>query len=143
MNIRKIKKAMRSDNPANSLYSLIPENQRKQFAEFAKSFGVSEEMIREQVKYSLFLLKPKGEGVSKQACPLLCWKQGLMLRLGSCVVQNVSDGLDTQARSFLYLVIDVRFWYKVRIFAQFLQHIVIDFVYIVPPYNSAISSIFT
>lgn len=41
---------MRSDNPANSLYSLIPENQRKQFAEFAKSFGISEEMIKEQLK---------------------------------------------------------------------------------------------
>jgi len=47
MDIRKIRKAMRSGNPANSLYSLIPESQRKQFVEFAKSFGVGEGMIRE------------------------------------------------------------------------------------------------
>jgi len=50
MDIRKIRKAMRSGNPAKSLYSLIPESQRKQFAEFAKSFGVSDKMIKEQLK---------------------------------------------------------------------------------------------
>lgn len=47
MNARKIRRAMRSGNPARSLYSLIPESQREQFADFAKSFGVSEEQMDE------------------------------------------------------------------------------------------------
>lgn len=45
MRIEKIRKALRSDSPASSLYSLIPKNQRKDFAEFAKTFGVSEAQI--------------------------------------------------------------------------------------------------
>lgn len=49
MNAMKIRKALRSDNPAASLYSLIPENRRKQFIEFAKSFGVGEDRIRGMV----------------------------------------------------------------------------------------------
>ena len=52
MNIRddmrkgKIKRALESNTPANSMYSLIPANRRKAFRCFAACFGFTEEKIK-------------------------------------------------------------------------------------------------
>lgn len=42
----KIKRALESNTPANSMYSLIPANRRKAFRCFAACFGFTEEKIK-------------------------------------------------------------------------------------------------
>lgn len=47
VNIYKLKKAISSDCPFNSLFQLIPDNKKKEFLEFAKQFGMTEEKLKE------------------------------------------------------------------------------------------------
>lgn len=47
MNILKLKKAISSDCPFNSMYKLIPESKKKDFLEFAKRFGMTEDKLNE------------------------------------------------------------------------------------------------
>lgn len=46
MKKREIEKALGSDNPINSMYSLIPEKKIKAFKKFAAIFGYGEERIK-------------------------------------------------------------------------------------------------
>ena len=48
-NAKQIQQALKSDNPARSLYGLIPKNRRKDFEAFAKQFGFTPEKIRELI----------------------------------------------------------------------------------------------
>lgn len=41
--------AMQSKDIAMSLYKLIPKSKRKDFIEFAKSFGMSERKVRDSI----------------------------------------------------------------------------------------------
>lgn len=47
VNIYKFKKAVSSECPFNSLFQLIPDNKKKEFLEFAKKFGMTEEKLKE------------------------------------------------------------------------------------------------
>lgn len=47
MNIFKLKKAAGSKQPFTSMYKLIPANKKKEFMEFAKTFGLTEEKLKE------------------------------------------------------------------------------------------------
>ena len=46
MKKQQIKKALKSDTPINSLYSLIPNNKMQAFKKFAARFGFTEERIK-------------------------------------------------------------------------------------------------
>lgn len=47
MNIFKLKKAAESKRPFTDMYKLIPANKKKDFMEFAKMFGFTEEKLKE------------------------------------------------------------------------------------------------
>ncbi|WP_199610194.1 hypothetical protein [Bacteroides sp. AM23-12] len=46
MKNKEIKKALKSDTPINSMYSLIPNNKMQAFKKFAAQFGFTEERIK-------------------------------------------------------------------------------------------------
>lgn len=46
MRKKQIRKALNSEMPINSIYSLIPEKKRKAFKRFASCFGFTEENIK-------------------------------------------------------------------------------------------------
>ncbi|RYT79276.1 hypothetical protein EAJ04_24675 [Bacteroides faecis] len=46
MKKQQINKALKSDTPINSLYSLIPNNKMQAFKKFASRFGFTEERIK-------------------------------------------------------------------------------------------------
>lgn len=50
MKNKDFKKALQSDKPINSMFALIPENQKKSFMKFAKQFGFTEEKIEQLLK---------------------------------------------------------------------------------------------
>lgn len=50
MNKKEIKKAIESDTPINSLFSLIPIKNKKNFLSFAGKFGFTEEKINNLLK---------------------------------------------------------------------------------------------
>lgn len=50
MKIGKFKKAMNSETPINSMYSLIPKSRMKEFKKFASIFGFTEENINNILK---------------------------------------------------------------------------------------------
>lgn len=50
MNKKEIKKAIESDTPINSLFSLIPIKNKKNFLSFAEKFGFTEEKINNLLK---------------------------------------------------------------------------------------------
>lgn len=46
MRKKQIKKALKSDTPINSMYSLIPDNRMRAFKKFAALFGFTEGRIK-------------------------------------------------------------------------------------------------
>lgn len=44
---KQLRKALKSDKPANSMYSLIPLEKRNAFKKFAALFGFTEEKIKD------------------------------------------------------------------------------------------------
>jgi hypothetical protein len=46
---KEIESALKSDNPAKSMFQLIPEDKRKSFMKFAKKFGFTEEKIKKLI----------------------------------------------------------------------------------------------
>lgn len=47
MNILKLNKAASSKTPFTSMYKLIPEKRKKEFMQFAKQFGFTEDKLKE------------------------------------------------------------------------------------------------
>ena len=46
---KEIESALKSDNPAKSMFQLIPEDKRKSFMKFTKKFGFTEEKIKKLI----------------------------------------------------------------------------------------------
>lgn len=46
MKKKQVQKALKSDTPINSMYSLIPNNKMQAFKRFAARFGFTEERIK-------------------------------------------------------------------------------------------------
>lgn len=47
MNILKLNRAASSKTPFTSMYKLIPKKKKKEFMQFAKQFGFTEEKLKE------------------------------------------------------------------------------------------------
>lgn len=50
MKKKQVQKALKSDTPINSIYSLIPDNRMQAFKKFAARFGFTEERIKNSAR---------------------------------------------------------------------------------------------